>query len=215
MKEGKNNTILLTIIGIATLLVAVVGATFAFFSAQLSGTESASTIIIESGTGGSSGFAGGEEITVNAMYPRDEAWVNKKVTITYTNETGTGTYNYDLGFTYSNTFQTGSLKYTLTSGACSDLTYTTQTACTSAGKTWTSSDVGTGTTTATEVATQTDLVNGAEKSISFTGGKFAYPTNGEKKHIYVFRIYFPNTASDQNGEQEKTLYGHITYQESM
>ena len=29
MSEGKNNTVMLTIIGIATLVIAVVGATFA------------------------------------------------------------------------------------------------------------------------------------------------------------------------------------------
>lgn len=40
MSEGKNNTVMLTIIGIATLLIAVVGATFAYFSATLTGTDS-------------------------------------------------------------------------------------------------------------------------------------------------------------------------------
>ncbi len=54
MKEGKNNTVLLTVIGIATLLVAVVGATFAYFSAQLSGTENQSTMTIQASNGGSS-----------------------------------------------------------------------------------------------------------------------------------------------------------------
>ena len=53
MKEGKNNTVLLTVIGIATLLVAVVGATFAYFSAQLSGTENQSTMTIQASNGGS------------------------------------------------------------------------------------------------------------------------------------------------------------------
>ena len=49
MKEGNNNTVLLTVIGIATLLVAVVGATFAYFSAQLSGTENQSTMTLRNG----------------------------------------------------------------------------------------------------------------------------------------------------------------------
>ena len=39
MNENKSNTLLLTVIGVATLLVAVVGASFAYFTAQLSGTE--------------------------------------------------------------------------------------------------------------------------------------------------------------------------------
>lgn len=211
MKEGKSNTILLTIIGIATLLVAVVGATFAFFSAQINGAESASTIVIESGSGGTSGFSGGEEIIVNAMYPRDEAWVNKKITIEYANESGSGTFNYTLGFVYNSTFNASSLKYTFTAGACSDLTKTTQSACTTAGKTWTSNTTG---TSATEVTTPTALATGADKTLSFTGGSFTYPTSGSQTHVYVFRIYFPNTGVNQNSEQEKALYGHITYQEA-
>lgn len=44
--KNKQNTLLLTVIAVATLLVAVIGATFAYFTAQTSGTESASTVIL-------------------------------------------------------------------------------------------------------------------------------------------------------------------------
>lgn len=47
--DNKKNTILLTVIAVATLLVAVVGATFAFFSAQGGGTSNA-TIQVATGT---------------------------------------------------------------------------------------------------------------------------------------------------------------------
>ena len=45
MKDNsKTNTLLLTVIGVATLLVAVIGATFAYFTAQVGGGESATTV---------------------------------------------------------------------------------------------------------------------------------------------------------------------------
>lgn len=44
--EKNKNTLLLTVIAIATLLVAVIGATFAYFTAQLSGSEDSSSVIV-------------------------------------------------------------------------------------------------------------------------------------------------------------------------
>lgn len=49
----KKNTILLTVIAVATLLVAVVGATFAYFTAQ-GGTASQANVTVSTGTAGSS-----------------------------------------------------------------------------------------------------------------------------------------------------------------
>lgn len=51
MKDNsKTNTLLLTVIGVATLLVAVIGATFAYFTAQVSGSETTSTVKMNAGT---------------------------------------------------------------------------------------------------------------------------------------------------------------------
>ena len=44
--NNKQNTLLLTVIAVATLLVAVIGATFAYFTANTTGTETASTIVV-------------------------------------------------------------------------------------------------------------------------------------------------------------------------
>lgn len=52
----KKNTILLTVIAVATLLVAVVGATFAYFTAQ-GGTTSQANVTVSTGTAGSSSMA--------------------------------------------------------------------------------------------------------------------------------------------------------------
>lgn len=51
MKDNsKTNTLLLTVIGVATLLVAVIGATFAYFTAQMSGGETSPTVKMNAGT---------------------------------------------------------------------------------------------------------------------------------------------------------------------
>lgn len=53
--DNKKNTILLTVIAVATLLVAVVGATFAYFTAQ-GGTGTSANVTVTTGTAASSEF---------------------------------------------------------------------------------------------------------------------------------------------------------------
>lgn len=50
IRKNRGNTILLTVLGISTLLVAIVGASFSFFTASLSGTDTVSSIIIKTAT---------------------------------------------------------------------------------------------------------------------------------------------------------------------
>lgn len=61
----KKNTILLTVIAVATLLVAVVGATFAYFTAQ-GGTTSQANVTVSTGTAGSSSLGTFSAINIYA-----------------------------------------------------------------------------------------------------------------------------------------------------
>lgn len=61
----KKNTILLTVIAVATLLVAVVGATFAYFTAQ-GGTSSTANVTVSTGTAGSSTLSTFDAINIYA-----------------------------------------------------------------------------------------------------------------------------------------------------
>ena len=63
--ENKKNTILLTVIAVATLLVAVVGATFAYFTAQ-GGTASSAKVTVSTGTAGSSSLGTFSAINIYA-----------------------------------------------------------------------------------------------------------------------------------------------------
>ena len=47
MENSKGQTIFLSVIGVATLLVAIIGATFAWFSVEVSGNESAQSVYVE------------------------------------------------------------------------------------------------------------------------------------------------------------------------
>ncbi len=63
--DNKKNTILLTVIAVATLLVAVVGATFAYFSAQ-EGKEGTTTVLVKTGTASSTNFEVSGNISIYA-----------------------------------------------------------------------------------------------------------------------------------------------------
>ncbi len=185
MNEGKGNTVLLTIIGIATLLIAVIGATFAYFTAILTGTENATTYRINSGTIGTV-FEGGAAINAYNIIPREESWGEKTFTVKG-NSQGSSSVFYTLGLVVeTNTFSPGALKYTLLVDSSS-------------------SSNG---TKVPEKATHTNIPNSGTENLGT--GIFAGPTDGEVAHTYILSIYFPETEENQNEDQGKILYAHIS-----
>ncbi|MDD2409361.1 MAG: hypothetical protein PHD03_01415 [Bacilli bacterium] len=187
MNEGKGNRILLTIVAIATLLVAVVGATFAYFTAVLGGQESAATVKVISGSIGTV-FEGGSTITVLDIFPRAEVWATKTFTIKHTNDVVDGAnVAYNLAVVVDeNTFTPGDLKYTFLKDVSSS---------TNGGF-------------ATDIATQTNIPSTG--SINLGSGYFDPPTGGEVTHKYNFNIYFPDSGVSQDESQGKSLKAHVT-----
>lgn len=185
MNEGKGNTVLLTIIGIATLLVAVIGATFAYFTAILSGQEIEPSFTINSGTVGTV-FDGGAAIVANNIVPSNDPIDTKVFTIKGNSASATTIY-YDLGLVVStNTFSEGALKYTLTIDPSS-------------------SSNG---TKAPEVTVQTNIPNSGIANLGT--GTFVGPTEGELAHKYRLTLYFPETNVNQDIDQGKIFYGHVS-----
>ena len=182
MKENKGNTILLTVIGIATLLIAVVGATFAYFSAVLSGNETDTTIRITSGTLATR-FDGGEKIDIQGIYPRDAYWARKVFTITANvNSAGVDVPYYLSLVIYDNGFDAGALKYTL------------------AGEKKNSDRDNGGL-----VPSTTGMVDIKKTGVEDLGeGFFKGSTNGEVTHSYTLEIFFPSEPG-QNHMQGKTF----------
>ena len=88
----KKNTVLLTIIAVATLLVALIGATFAYFSATITETDKTETKLQSAKLG--IVFDGTQEIEANSIEPGWSA--DKKFTVENTSDYD---MTYDINFT--------------------------------------------------------------------------------------------------------------------
>lgn len=171
MNSGKGNMVLLTIMSIATLLVAVVGATFAYFGALVKGGESSPTFEITSGT---------LSTEYNGMANIDAGYVNtgevigtKEIYVTGI-VTGSNNFKYEVTLDVTNnTYADGELFYTISSANES-----------SNGQTIAA------TTEAIAIPTGTN-------TLSIGTGVFAGPTTAGLKHKYVVTI-MRNAAVDQN-----------------
>ena len=205
MSEGKNNTVMLTIIGIATLLIAVVGATFAYFSATLTGTESEKKYTVKSATVGTE-FVGGDQIAAAGIYPKEEAWGTKTFSIKTTSTKGVSTkYKITLAIDDNDTttddtisdgaghvkrFEANALSYTLTA--------TEENA----------STAGTMPTTAAETK-----IADPSKAIVL-GEAIIYGNDAQEvKQTYTLSMFFKDTGEDQNANQGAQFKGHIAITE--
>ncbi len=135
-RNNRSNTMLLTVIAIATLLVAVIGATFAYFTAIISGRETASTVQVTGSrleitfADGSSELLSSDNLTpVKSTASGYAPVITKIFTLTGTNTTGQGTTEANSGMRMpyelylmvdENTFQ---LQHTQGSTTLTSLTY--------------------------------------------------------------------------------------------
>ena len=94
MDETKSQSIFLSIIGIATLLVAIIGATFAWFSITVTGNDNPSDITINSGTLGQVSFVDGTNIEIKNLMPG--SFTTKTFTVSQTDPSATGKISYNI-----------------------------------------------------------------------------------------------------------------------
>ena len=94
MEDAKGQTIFLSIIGIATLLVAIVGATFAWFSITVTGNETPTDIVITSGNLGQVSFIDGTTIDIKNLMPGN--YTTKTFTVSQTDPSATGRISYNI-----------------------------------------------------------------------------------------------------------------------
>ena len=204
MSEGKNNTVMLTIIGIATLLIAVVGATFAYFSATLSGTDTEKEYTVRSATVGTE-FNGGDQIAAAGIYPKEEAWGTKTFSIKTTSTKGVSTkYKITLviddndttadatisdGAGHVKRFQANALSYTLTATEANAATEGTM-----------------------PTATETKI---ADPSTDIVFGEATIYGNDKQEvtQTYTLSMFFKDTGEDQNANQGAQFKGHIAITE--
>ena len=204
MSEGKNNTVMLTIIGIATLLIAVVGATFAYFSAQLTGMDKEEVYTVRSATVGTE-FNGGTEVTATGIYPKAEAWGTKEFTVKTTSSKGVATkYSITLviddndatsdttisdGNGLIKKFQANALSYTLTAVEANADTAGTM-----------------------PTATETQIADPSQDITFGTATIYGNDTT-EVTQTYTLSMFFKDTGVDQNANQGAQFKGHIVISE--
>ena len=182
MDKKAKNTMIVSVIALVLILV---GVSYAYFSARITGLESASTISLTAGRMGIVYSEGNEEVTFTNIYPREEAWATKTFTLTGYNTTDQK-MNYEIGLNVTtNTFTDGYLTYdlTLVSG-----------------------------TNGTPVASKTGVVINGTGKISFGMGSFL-AADGDA-HNYELKIYFKDNGLDQNDAQEAVFNAKIYVEES-
>lgn len=197
--KGDGNTILLTVIGVATLLVALVGATFAYFSATISNDSNQSVNITTAPPVGLQYI--GKQIVMDNIIPGETSDAEQG-TFTVTNPAeGKVAQTYDLTLVIDeDTLQkksvddtTKELELTITSttGGISNALFSTATNVT--------------TTTNGLVWDMTDGANIA-KSYQFVTDKRIEPGDTQ---TYVMTLNFIDTNEDQNHNQGKAFRAHV------
>ncbi|MDD4706085.1 MAG: hypothetical protein PHS24_02590 [Bacilli bacterium] len=177
----KKGTINRSIMAIVALLLISIGASYAYFTATISGSESSTTITVGSAVMNIT-YSGGSAISASNVIP---GWssTSKSITVTGTN-TNSVVLSYTLTLKKTNTFSTGALKYTLTN--------------TTTG----------GVVTPIATVSNVSITNGSA-DMTIGSGSFAVGASGVQ-HTYTFIISFPETSSNQNTEQGKSFTGYIT-----
>ena len=165
-------------IGIFVAII-FIGATYAFFTAGMS-SENSTTVRADAGTMKIT-YDGGANINLAGIYPKDDVWATKTITVTGNNTTDAEMY-YKLTLVVdSNTFKTDDpLQYEL---------------------------VSTNTSTNGEVIPTISKTDLTENSIELGKGHFAKANNA--KHTYELKIYYPKKATSQNANQGATFSAHV------
>lgn len=217
----KKNTVLLTVIAVATLLVAVVGATFAYFTATTEATGNAGTVDT------STTKVSGVTMTLAPLsasyskleYPGGYAYSGAKVTLAKTDATDTKEYNvsYKIKMEFKNETKTA-LTWTLyradsateianaktcevsntapTEGAVEGAIYY-QYNCTGTNTYGTQVQTG---TIAAETATASEVITTASQTQATDATTGAY---------YYLVVDYPNSGN-QNDDQGKAISASIT-----
>ena len=170
MENNRGQTIFMSVIGVATLLVAIIGATFAYFTIQVTGNNTASSITITTADVAGVTFTDGPAITVANAYPGYSK--QKTFTVASTDGGADSSIDYIIELVTSNaqlaaaSQNTNEVYYTISgskpngsTGTVSPSTSTTANLPTTTGR----STVGTGTLKGNETHTWTFTVGIAER----------------------------------------------------
>ena len=186
--ERKNKRVL--IISLIALILVVAGASYAYFSARITGLESASTLRMTAGTLEIAYSEGDEKVLVENIYPREQKWLSKTITLTGNNTTDLK-MNYKLGLNIvTNEFANNELSYSLTLTNTEDPNLK-----------------------GTPIANKTNVGIQNTTGIEWFGeGQFV--TGQNQVHEYLLEIFFLDNGNDQNDSQGAIFNASITVSEA-
>ena len=178
-EEIKNKQKRVMIYVMIVSLICVVGVSYAFFTAGMS-SETSTTVRADAGTMKIT-YSGGANINLAGIYPKDDVWATKTITVTGNNTTDAEMY-YKLTLVVdSNTFKTDDpLQYEL---------------------------VSTNTSTNGEIIPNISKTDITGTSIELGSGHFVKANNA--KHTYLLKIYYPRKATSQNANQGAAFSAHV------
>lgn len=182
-QERKGNTIFLSVIGIATLLVAIIGATFAWFSATVTGNDTASSVTVQAATLGVV-YTNGNAINLEKAMPGDESDTKTFTVAAASGSTISQAYDLNWNVTTNNFVNKTDLVY--------DLSGSITTAATSGSA-------------GTVVASKSNATMPNAGTSSIGSGTLGI---GET-HTYSIKVKFIYRDADQNSDQGKTFQGKI------
>lgn len=180
MEEFKGQTIFLSIIGIATLLVAIIGATFAWFNVSLNGEDDTKNIVIKTATLSSITFEDGAEIDASGIFPGTVK--TKTFTIAQTDSSATESIPYVIKLNVKSN--------TLTENANGAFIH---------------SLVGEGNTNGGTLANMEEKEVPVSSEIIGNGTLLGY-----EAHTYTYTITLKNLDEDQNACLNKEFSGYIS-----
>lgn len=208
---GKNNTILLTVIAIATLLVVVTGATFAYFAAVVRGNDTASSIsITAASTGQTLTLGGGEKVELTNIYPKGTAagseWVTKNISLSSNaleGNTGTSVYAFTMSVDnneYDWTENAGTENEKTVPDGTDNIKFTFTYDDENSSATFADGTTPSGTTLATAVSKQGAVI-----------GTGTVKNNVANRVVYVLKVYYDNASYNQNNGAQREFSFHIGY----
>ena len=203
----KKNTILLTVIAVATLLVAVVGATFAYFTAQ-GGSTAQTPVNVQTAQTSNGSFVTNGSITINANQENFYQGAGNQTstataTVTYT---ASSTAASDFCYTVTLDITSNNFEYT-TEESTPELTFTAEKEANAASITspTTLIDAQDITTTSTDIQIP-NAVSGSDYVHQISAGQGA-TVNDQ----WRFTVTFVNLDSDQNANTGKSFTGQIVF----
>ena len=214
----KKNTILLTVIAVATLLVAVVGATFAYFTATSGATgNGGSTGALNTATVASVGLtAANGGSSTNTVYPGTMNYAGMTVTPTKSGEDDnnyTMTYTVNGSVTLGSEFKAGSVYYTVyrtTSAVGTPVDCQPVAANPAAGGTQYSQTctLASEFTSGAEIVQERTAVSGTSAPIAIKGETLT--TESGTVYYYYLVVEYENKATDQNDDRGKTITASLS-----